>query len=212
MFTGLVESLGKVASIEMATDSAVITFESVPFADQLQVGDSVSVNGTCLTVTKSDSKSFSVDVMTQTLKLTSLQNLQKGDAVNLERAALVSSRLGGHIVQGHIDGTGSITKLAPGEKWLQMDIQFPSELMKYVVSQGSICIDGVSLTVGSVADDANQITVWLIPETLAKTNLSAKKFGDLVNIEVDVLAKYVERLTKRDNQNGQNSKKHCRSG
>jgi riboflavin synthase len=202
MFTGLVESLGKVASIEMATDSAVITFESVPFADQLQVGDSVSVNGTCLTVTKFDSKSFSVDVMTQTLKLTSLQNLQKGDAVNLERAALVSSRLGGHIVQGHIDGTGSITKLAPGEKWLQMDIQFPSELMKYVVPQGSICIDGVSLTVGSVADDLNQITVWLIPETLTKTNLSAKKIGDLVNIEVDVLAKYVERLTKRDNQNG----------
>jgi riboflavin synthase len=198
MFTGLVESLGKVASIEMATDSAVITFESVPFADQLQVGDSVSVNGTCLTVTKFDSKSFSVDVMTQTLKLTSLQNLQKGDAVNLERAALVSSRLGGHIVQGHIDGTGSITKLAPGEKWLQMDIQFPSDLMKYVVPQGSICIDGVSLTVGSVSDDLNQITVWLIPETLAKTNLSAKKTGDLVNIEVDVLAKYVERLTKRD--------------
>ena len=202
MFTGLVESLGKVSSIEMATDSAVITFDSVQFADQLQVGDSVSVNGTCLTVTKFDSNSFSVDVMTQTLKLTSLQNLEKGDAVNLERAALVSSRLGGHIVQGHIDGTGSIAKLALGEKWLQMDIQFPSELMKYVVPQGSICIDGVSLTVGSVADDLNQITVWLIPETLAKTNLSAKKVGDLVNIEVDVLAKYVERLTKRDNQNG----------
>lgn len=199
MFTGLVESLGKVASIEMAADSAVITFESVPFADQLQVGDSVSVNGTCLTVTKFGSDSFSVDIMTQTLKLTSLQNLERGDAVNLERAALVSSRLGGHIVQGHIDATGSIAKLAPGEKWLQMDIQFPSELMKYVVPQGSICIDGVSLTVGSVADDLNQITVWLIPETLAKTNLSAKKPGDLVNIEVDVLAKYVERLTKRDN-------------
>jgi len=199
MFTGLVESLGKVASIEMATDSAVISFDSVPFADQLQVGDSVSVNGTCLTVTKIGSNSFSVDVMTQTLKLTSLQNLQKGDAVNLERAALVSSRLGGHIVQGHIDSTGSIAQLAPGEKWLQMDIQFPSELMKYVVPQGSICIDGVSLTVGSVADDLNQITVWLIPETLAKTNLSTKKIGDLVNIEVDVLAKYVERLTKRDN-------------
>lgn len=199
MFTGLVESIGKVASIEMAADSAVITFETVPFADQLQVGDSVSVNGTCLTVTKFDSNSFSVDVMTQTLKLTSLQNLEKGDAVNLERAALVSSRLGGHIVQGHIDDTGSIAKLTPGEKWLQMDIQFPRELMKYVVPQGSICIDGVSLTVGSVADDLNQITVWLIPETLAKTNLSAKKPGDLVNIEVDVLAKYVERLTKRDN-------------
>ena len=199
MFTGLVEGLGKVASIEMAADSAVITFESVPFADQLNIGDSVSVNGTCLTVTKFDSNSFSVDVMTQTLKLTSLQNLERGDAVNLERAALVSSRLGGHIVQGHIDGTGSIALLASGEKWLPMDIQFPSELMKYVVPQGSICIDGVSLTVGSVADDLNQITVWLIPETLAKTNLSAKRPGDLVNIEVDVLAKYVERLTKRDN-------------
>ena len=199
MFTGLVESLGKVSSIEMATDSAVITFDSVTFADQLQIGDSVSVNGTCLTVTKLGNLTFSVDVMTQTLKLTSLQNLEKGDVVNLERAALVSSRLGGHIVQGHIDGTGSIAKLAPGEKWLQMDIQFPSELMRYVVPQGSICLDGVSLTVGSVADDLNQITVWLIPETLAKTNLSAKKPGDLVNIEVDVLAKYVERLAKKGN-------------
>lgn len=204
MFTGLVESLGRVASIDIATDSAEITFASVPFADQLNIGDSVSVNGTCLTVTKLGSDSFSVDVMTQTLKLTSLQNLKIADVVNLERAALVSSRLGGHIVQGHIDGTGSIAHLAPGEKWLQMDIQIPGELMKYVVPQGSICIDGVSLTVGSVADDVNQITVWLIPETLAKTNLSAKKLGDLVNIEVDVLAKYVERLTKRDNQNGQN--------
>jgi riboflavin synthase len=202
MFTGLVESLGKVASIDLATDSAVFTFDSVPFADQLSIGDSVSVNGTCLTVIELDDDTFSVDVMTQTLKLTSLQNLQVGDAVNLERAALVSSRLGGHIVQGHIDGTGSIARLNPGEKWLQMDIQFPQELMRYVVPQGSICIDGVSLTVGSVADEVNQITVWLIPETLAKTNLSAKQIGDLVNIEVDVLAKYVERLTKRDNQNG----------
>jgi len=199
MFTGLVESIGRVASIDMATDSAVFTFESVPFADSLSIGDSLSVNGTCLTVTKFDSNSFSVDVMTQTLKLTSLQNLGKGDPVNLERAALVNSRLGGHIVQGHVDGTGSIALLSPGEKWLQMDIQFPAELMKYVVPQGSICIDGVSLTVGSVQDELDQITVWLIPETLAKTNLSAKKPGDLVNIEVDVLAKYVERLTNRDN-------------
>jgi len=199
MFTGLVESIGRVASIDMATDSAVFTFESVPFADSLSIGDSVSVNGTCLTVTKFDSNSFSVDVMTQTLKLTSLQNLGKGDPVNLERAALVNSRLGGHIVQGHVDGTGSIALLSLGEKWLQMDIQFPAELMKYVVPQGSICIDGVSLTVGSVQDELDQITVWLIPETLAKTNLSVKKPGDLVNIEVDVLAKYVERLTKRDN-------------
>jgi riboflavin synthase len=199
MFTGLVEALGKVANVEMGNESAVFTFDSVSFADQLNVGDSVSVNGTCLTVISIGSQSFAVDVMIQTLKLTSLQNLEKGDQVNLERAALVSSRLGGHIVQGHIDGTGSIAQLTPGEKWLQMDIQFPSDLMKYVVPQGSICIDGVSLTVGSVSDDLHQITVWLIPETLTKTNFSAKKLGDLVNIEVDVLAKYVERLTKRDN-------------
>ena len=199
MFTGLVEALGKISSVEKGVESAVFTFGSVPFADQLQVGDSVSVNGTCLTVINHDDNSFSVDVMTQTLKLTSLQTLQTGDGVNLERAALVSSRLGGHIVQGHIDGTGSIALLQPGEKWLQIDIQFPAELMKYVVPQGSICIDGVSLTVGSVSDNLNQITVWLIPETLAKTNLSAKNLGDSVNIEVDVLAKYVERLTKRDN-------------
>lgn len=194
MFTGLVEALGKVSNVEKGADSAVFTFGSVPFADHLQIGDSVSVNGTCLTVINHDGDSFSVDVMTQTLKLTSLQTLQTGDGVNLERAALVSSRLGGHIVQGHIDGTGSIALLQPGEKWLQMDIQFPAELMKYVVPQGSICIDGVSLTVGSVADALNQITVWLIPETLAKTNLSAKNLGDLVNIEVDVLAKYLERF------------------
>ena len=199
MFTGLVEALGKISRVEKGVESAVFTFGSVPFADQLQVGDSVSVNGTCLTVINHDDNSFSVDVMTQTLKLTSLQTLQTGNGVNLERAALVSSRLGGHIVQGHIDGTGSIAFLQPGEKWLQMDIQFPAELMKYVVPQGSICIDGVSLTVGSVSNNLNQITVWLIPETLAKTNLSAKNLGDLVNIEVDVLAKYVERLTKRDN-------------
>ena len=187
MFTGLVESLGKVSSIEIATDSAVINFDSVPFADQLNIGDSVSVNGTCLTVTKLDNDLFAVDVMTQTLKLTSLQNLKQGDLVNLERAALVSSRLGGHIVQGHIDGTGSIAQLAPGEKWLQMDIQFPSELMKYVVPQGSICIDGVSLTVGSVSDELNQITVWLIPETLAKTNLSAKEPGDRAGLDTKPL-------------------------
>jgi riboflavin synthase len=199
MFTGLVEALGKVSAISMAADSAVFTFSSVPFASELAIGDSICVNGICLTATNIEADTFSVDVMVQTLKLTSLGALKEGDSVNLERAALVSSRLGGHIVQGHVDGTGKIALLAPGEKWIQMDIQFPAELMKYVVAQGSICIDGVSLTVGSVSDESNQITVWLIPETLAKTNLSTKKPRDLVNIEVDVLAKYVERLTKKGN-------------
>ena len=169
----------------------------MPFADQLNIGDSVSVNGTCLTVTKLGSDSFSVDVMTQTLKLTSLQNLQKGDAVNLERAALVSSRLGGHIVQGHVDGVAEVVAISTDSQWTRMDLSIPKDLMKYVVAQGSICVEGVSLTVGELNDPADQITVWLIPETLDKTNLSHKQVGNRLNIEVDVLAMYVERLIAR---------------
>lgn len=197
MFTGLVESTGRIEAIELGADSAVFTFADVAFASELNIGDSVSVNGTCLTVTQKSSTGFSVDVMVQTLKLTSLQSLMVGERVNLERAALVSSRLGGHIVQGHVDGTGTVALLNQGEKWLQMDIAIPAELAKYVVAQGSICIDGVSLTVGSISDDLNQVTVWLIPETLTVTNLGSKEIGDLVNIEVDVLAKYVERLIEK---------------
>ncbi len=197
MFTGLVEGIAQIKTIDLGTDSAVFHFKSVDFAHQLKIGDSISVNGACLTVIKQDTEEFSVDVMVQTLKLTSLRALKVDDYVNLERAVLVDSRLGGHIVQGHVDCTGEIVLLQQHEKSLQMNIEFPANLLRYVVAQGSICIDGVSLTVGSVSDDKNQISVWLIPETLSRTNLLHKVVGDVVNIEVDILAKYVERFVSK---------------
>ena len=135
--------------------------------------------------------------MVQTLSLTSLAQVEVGSHVNLELAAQMDMRMGGHIVQGHIDGVGKVVQLLPGEKWAQFDITAPDHLMKYVVPQGSIALDGVSLTVGSIDDATNTITVWLIPETLAKTVLSDKRPGDLINVEVDILAKYVERLVTR---------------
>jgi riboflavin synthase len=132
--------------------------------------------------------------MIQTLSLTSLSQSVVGDGVNLELAAQLNARMGGHMVQGHVDGVASVIGLTPGDKWAQFDIKVSAHLSKYIVNQGSICLDGVSLTVGEINDSNNLVTVWLIPETLERTNLSAKKPGDLVNVEVDVLAKYVERL------------------
>jgi riboflavin synthase len=135
--------------------------------------------------------------MVQTLKLTSLSELEVGSPVNLELAAQLDMRMGGHIVQGHVDGVAEVVALTPGEQWAQFDITLPKELMKYVVAQGSITLDGVSLTVGALDDASNVVSVWLIPETLANTNLSAKSAGAKVNVEVDILAKYVERLLKK---------------
>jgi riboflavin synthase len=132
--------------------------------------------------------------MVQTLNLTSTGKLKVSDLVNLELATKSSDRLGGHIVQGHVDGVAKVAAIAQEPKWQRMDIKLPQALMKYVVAQGSITVEGVSLTVGQLDDEADQVTVWLIPETLAKTNLASKQVGDLLNIEVDVLAKYVERL------------------
>lgn len=197
MFTGLVQSLGKVRSIERATDSAVFTFDAPNFLVDVMKGASIAVNGVCLTAIDLGSDYFTVDVMVQTLKLTSLGSLQVGSLVNLELAARVSDRLGGHIVQGHVDGVGTIAAKSQGEKWLKVDITIPVHLMKYLQPQGSISVDGVSLTVGELNDEINQVTVWLIPETLEKTNLGSHQIGAPVNIEVDVLAKYVERLLTR---------------
>ncbi|CAB4542728.1 unannotated protein [freshwater metagenome] len=132
--------------------------------------------------------------MVQTLALTSLSQTVVGSSVNLELAAQLNARMGGHMVQGHVDGVASVIGLTPGDKWAQFDIKVPEHLAKYIVNQGSIALDGVSLTVGEINDATNVVTVWLIPETLERTNLSAKKAEDLVNVEVDVLAKYVERL------------------
>jgi len=197
MFTGLISELGKVTAIERGESSAVFTIHAPQSVAGLSIGDSISVNGTCLTATTLTDNSFTADVMVQTLNLTSLGALSIGSPVNLELAARMDMRMGGHIVQGHVDGTGKVIQLLPGERWAQLDVEVPEHLMKYIVAQGSIALDGVSLTVGQINDNTNVVTVWLIPETLEKTNLSEKKPGDPINVEVDVLAKYVERLVTR---------------
>ncbi|ASY18379.1 riboflavin synthase [Candidatus Planktophila versatilis] len=197
MFTGLITELGTVQGITRGESSAVFTITAPQSVVGLGLGDSIAVNGVCLTATSITGDCFTADVMVQTLKLTSLSQVQVGSPVNLELAARLDMRMGGHFVQGHVDGVATVVALTPGEKWAQLDLTVPAELMKYVVAQGSITLDGVSLTVGALDDATNGVSVWLIPESLAKTNLSAKKAGGLVNVEVDVLAKYVERLLKK---------------
>ena len=197
MFTGLITELGRVTAIERGESSAIFTITAPHSVQGLAIGDSIAVNGTCLTATSLTSDCFTADVMVQTLSLTSLGQLGIGSVVNLELAAQMDMRMGGHIVQGHVDGTGTVVSLTPGEKWAEFVITAPAHLTKYVVARGSITLDGVSLTVGAIDDATNSLTIWLIPETLTKTNLSHKKPGDLVNIEVDILAKYVERLISK---------------
>lgn len=193
MFTGLIEDCGVITSINRLAESAEIEIKTA-LSPQIKVGDSISVNGTCLTAKAITPNSFVADVMVQTLRLTSLSDISIGDAVNLELALMSGSRMGGHIVQGHVDGVGEVRENSTGEKWNKLVIRIPEHLAKYVVNQGSIAIDGVSLTVGEIKGDL--VTLWLIPETLAKTNLDSKLIGSKLNIEVDLLAKYVERLMK----------------
>lgn len=202
MFTGLVQDVGAVLKIEKGQDSSRIQIQT-RLANELNVGDSISVNGVCLTAVTVAGDAFAADVMIQTLKLSNLGHLQEGNKVNAELAARLDTRLGGHIVQGHVDGVGHVVSNEPGEKWHEFVISVPENLKKYIVNQGSICVDGVSLTVGQINDETNQMTLWLIPETLAKTTLGEKLAGDPVNLEVDVLAKYVERLVLA--QQSQNS-------
>ncbi len=194
MFTGLVAELGKVTAINKGESSAVFTIDAPALISEIALGDSVAVNGVCLTATSVSGTTFTADVMVQTLSLTSLSQIETGSPINLELAAQLNARMGGHMVQGHVDGVATVVGLTPGDKWAQFDITVPAHLSKYIVNQGSICLDGVSLTVGSIDDATNVVTVWLIPETLERTNLSTLMPGDLINVEVDVLAKYVERL------------------
>ena len=194
MYTGLIAELGTITAIDKGESSAVFTIAAPALISQIALGDSVAVNGVCLTATSIAGDTFTADVMVQTLAVTSLSQLTVGSPVNLELAALLNTRMGGHMVQGHVDGVATIVGLTPGDKWAQFDITVPEKLAKYIVNQGSICLDGVSLTVGEINDSNNVVTVWLIPETLERTNLSSKQAGDLINVEVDVLAKYVERL------------------
>ena len=194
MFTGLIAELGSITAIKKSETSAIFTINAPGLIAEISVGDSVAVNGVCLTATSIDGTSFTADVMVQTLNLTSLSQIFVGSPVNLELAAQLNARMGGHMVQGHVDGVATVVGLTPGDKWAQFDITVPEKLAKYIVNQGSICLDGVSLTVGQINDANNVVTVWLIPETLERTNLSTLLLGDLINVEVDVFAKYVERL------------------
>ena len=194
MFTGIVEEVGAIAAAEDLPDAKRLTIRGPLVTTDAAHGDSIAVSGVCLTVVDVQDDAFTADVMKQTLDFTSLGNKRVGETVNLERAARVDSRLGGHIVQGHVDGVGTVVAVSPGDKWTVVAIAPPQHLLRYIVAQGSVTIDGVSLTVATINDAADEFTVSLIPTTLAETSLGGLGIGDHVNIEVDVLAKYVERL------------------
>lgn len=197
MFTGLVQELGKVTDINVGETSAILTIEAPISVRGISKGDSVAINGVCLTAIAITDSTFAADVMVQTLRVTTLGKLVEGSPVNVELSARLDSLMGGHIVQGHVDGIAEVVERAPGEKWEKFVVRIPAHLSQFVVNQGSVALDGVSLTVGEMNDAKNEVTVWLIPETLAKTNLSQKVIGDTVNVEVDVLAKYVQRLISK---------------
>ncbi|WP_329122931.1 riboflavin synthase [Streptomyces sp. NBC_01353] len=192
MFTGIVEELGEVTAVEKLADASRFRLRGPLVTEGAKHGDSIAVNGVCLTVVEFGGGEFTADVMEETLKRSSLGALEVGSRVNLERPMAVGDRLGGHIVQGHVDGTGTILDRTPSENWEIVKVALPAHLSRYVVEKGSITVDGVSLTVVEAADD--WFTISLIPTTLALTTLGIKQSGDPVNLEVDVIAKYVERL------------------
>jgi riboflavin synthase len=192
VFTGIVEELGEVVAVEPLQDASRLTVRGPLVTSDAGHGDSISVNGVCLTVVSNEGGTFTADVMAETLRRSSLGVLTSGSPVNLERAVRVSDRLGGHVVQGHVDGTGSLERVTPDEHWTVVRVSLPAELARYVVEKGSITVDGVSLTVTAVADE--WLEVSLIPTTLGLTTLGSKQAGAPVNLEVDVMAKYVEKL------------------
>jgi len=194
MFTGIVEELGTVEALEDQGDAIRLSVRGPRVTSDAGLGDSISVNGCCLTVATRDGETFTADVMHETLAKTSLGGLEPGAQVNLERAVTPTTRLGGHIVQGHVDGTGTVVRRTPSEHWELVEIALPADLERYLVAKGSITVDGISLTVVEVGPES--FTVSLIPETLARTTLGFKQPGDVVNLEVDVIAKYVEKMVR----------------
>ncbi|MBM7775298.1 riboflavin synthase [Actinokineospora baliensis] len=192
MFTGIVEERGQVVAVEQLAEAARVTIAGPLVTSDAKRGDSIAVNGVCLTVVEHAEGAFTADVMHETLLRSSLDGVAAGDAVNLERAAAVGQRFGGHIVQGHVDGTAELVSRAPSQHWDVVRFSLPAHLARYVVEKGSITVDGVSLTVVEVG--ADWFTVSLIPETLRATTLGLREPGDRVNLEVDVIAKYVEKL------------------
>jgi riboflavin synthase len=196
MFTGIVEEIGEVVAVRESADVVVFTVRGRTVTSDARHGDSIAVNGVCLTVVDpqgSTDDTFTVELMPETLKRSSLAAVGSGTRVNLERAVPVGGRLGGHIVQGHVDGVATLLSRAPGERTDELRFSLAPDLARYVVEKGSITVDGVSLTVAGVSGDA--FTVALIPTTLTHTTLGSLRPGDTVNVEVDVVAKYVERLT-----------------
>ncbi|WP_374773067.1 riboflavin synthase [Streptomyces sp. NBC_01310] len=192
MFTGIVEELGEVTAVEELQEASRFRLRGPVVTEGAKHGDSIAVNGVCLTVVETAEGEFTADVMQETLNRSSLGALTEGSRVNLERPMALGGRLGGHLVQGHVDGTGEILSRTPSEHWEIVKVALPENLSRYVVEKGSITVDGVSLTVVEAA--ADWFTISLIPTTLALTTLGIKQPGDPVNLEVDVLAKYVERL------------------
>ena len=192
MFTGIVEELGEVVTIEPLADASRLTVRGPVVTSDASHGDSISVNGVCLTVVEAVDGAFTADVMAESLRRSSLGALQVGSPVNLERAVRVQDRLGGHVVQGHVDGTGEVLSVTPGEHWTVVRASLPDGLGRYVVEKGSITVDGISLTVSALGDDWFEVS--LIPTTLGLTTLGRKGPGDPVNLEVDVIAKHVEKL------------------
>ena len=192
MFTGIAEELGRVRSVERGEESAVLWFDGPLVVSDATAGASISCNGVCLTVVEQDQTGFSVDVMAESLRRSSLGALEVGSPVNLERAMAADGRFGGHVVQGHVDGTARILSRTPGDRWEVVRFELPADLARYVVEKGSVTVDGVSLTVSAIGDDFFEVS--LIPTTLGLTTLGSKVVGDQVNLEVDVLAKYVETL------------------
>lgn len=201
VFTGIIEEKGTIKQIVKGEKSSIITIQADKVLKGTNIGDSIAVNGICLTVTSINNNCFSADVMAETIRRTNLENQSEGSMVNLERALTPLTRMGGHIVSGHIDGTGKIINYLNEENAIWVTIETKSEILKYIVEKGSIAIDGISLTVAYVDD--NYFKVSIIPHTSQETTLTDKNIGDTVNLECDIIAKYVERLVrfKKDNEN-----------
>jgi riboflavin synthase len=191
MFTGLVEALGKVISLEAIGEQAQLVLE-IPFWNELTLGDSVAINGCCLTVSKIDASEISFDLLAQTLRVTALQNLTTGSIVNLERAMMVGDRFGGHFVQGHVDGTGNIIRIESNGQDHIVEVSLPPEIHQLCIDKGSLTIDGISLTIAELK--TSSAVFWITPHTWQHTHLHVAQIGQAANLEVDMLAKYVEKL------------------
>ena len=204
MFTGIIEEIGIVKSVK----SKVINIEANKIFDYLKLGDSVAVNGTCLTISSFSNKIFNADITTETLSRTNLGDLKSGFKVNLERALTLNGRLGGHIVSGHVDGVGIIKNISKDSEDIELVIECSANLMKYIIEKGSVAVDGISLTVAKVDNNKNSFSVAIIPHTLKETVLYYKKAGDKVNIENDIIGKYVEKFLTFNNYNNEKNNKN----